>query len=312
MSSKTPFFLIAAERSGTTLLRLMLDGHPEVSWLNEFEYSVDCIRSSDSWPDLEEYGKWLETHRIFQSSGLMVRKDLDYPSLMQDFLDQKTLPETTVTGATCHRHYDRLLRLFPGAKLIYMYRDPRDVARSNIGMGWAGNVWFGVDRWIEAEELWGRLKKSLDEKRYLEICYEDLIANAEQELHELAAFLGLSYHPGMLSYPDYTSYSVPDPGLVGQWKKKAGQKEISLIEYKAEKSMKTRGYQLANSPCRPPSPMEKIWLALENRYKRIRFRQKRFGFLLFSAEFIARRLKIQALAKKLKLRMNEVEKLHLK
>lgn len=36
-----PIFLVGAERSGTTVLRLMLDHHPQIAWCNEFEYVVD-------------------------------------------------------------------------------------------------------------------------------------------------------------------------------------------------------------------------------------------------------------------------------
>ena len=38
-----PFFLVGSERSGTTLLRLMLDHHTQLSWCNEFEYAVDLV-----------------------------------------------------------------------------------------------------------------------------------------------------------------------------------------------------------------------------------------------------------------------------
>ncbi|MGL5077751.1 MAG: sulfotransferase, partial [Waterburya sp.] len=37
---KQPIFLVGAERSGTTLLRLMLDNHPQLAWCYEFEYAV--------------------------------------------------------------------------------------------------------------------------------------------------------------------------------------------------------------------------------------------------------------------------------
>lgn len=49
-----PVFLVGAERSGKTLLRLMLEHHPDISWLNEFEYSVDLVSDQGEYPSLSE------------------------------------------------------------------------------------------------------------------------------------------------------------------------------------------------------------------------------------------------------------------
>ena len=80
-----PYFLIGAERSGTTLLRLMLDGHPLISWTHEFEYAVDQVISPNSWPDMSSYIDWLATDRIFLSTGFCIDRSLDYPSLIKSF-----------------------------------------------------------------------------------------------------------------------------------------------------------------------------------------------------------------------------------
>lgn len=45
-----PVFLVGAERSGTTVLRLMLDHHPQIAFNNEFEYAVDLVSDEGKWP----------------------------------------------------------------------------------------------------------------------------------------------------------------------------------------------------------------------------------------------------------------------
>ncbi|MGB3558270.1 MAG: sulfotransferase, partial [Geitlerinemataceae cyanobacterium] len=50
-----PILLVGAERSGTTMLRLMLSHHPEIAWCNEFEYSVDLISDTQEFPKLDRY-----------------------------------------------------------------------------------------------------------------------------------------------------------------------------------------------------------------------------------------------------------------
>ena len=69
-----PFFLVGAERSGTTLLRLMLSHHPQIAWCQEFEYVVDKISPTGEFPLLTEYNELLESHRIFQDSGFVINK----------------------------------------------------------------------------------------------------------------------------------------------------------------------------------------------------------------------------------------------
>ena len=65
-----PVFLVASERSGTTLMRLMLDGHPDITWCHEFSYVVGLMADDGSPPDLNTYHDYLEVDRVFQSAGV--------------------------------------------------------------------------------------------------------------------------------------------------------------------------------------------------------------------------------------------------
>src|SRR5690606_8737994 len=73
-----PTFLVGAERSGTTLLRLMLDHHPQIAWCSEFEYAVDQMRddADPPWPEIRRYRTYLATHRIFRAHGFRVDERL--------------------------------------------------------------------------------------------------------------------------------------------------------------------------------------------------------------------------------------------
>src|SRR4030095_2960604 len=98
--------------------------------------------------------------------ALEVDRSLDYPGLMKSFVSQYgRRSRKPIHGATCHKHFDRLLRIWPRARFVHLMRDGRDVARSCIGMGWSGNVWCGAQRWIDAEELWAGLAERIDPAR---------------------------------------------------------------------------------------------------------------------------------------------------
>lgn len=293
-----PIFLVGAERSGTTLLRLMLDHHPEICWCNEFEYAVDRIAPNGEFPQLEDYHQWLETDRIFQeNTKFTVDPKLDYPHLVDSFLRQLlVLRGKPIVGATVHRHYDLLLHVWPDAKFIKIVRDGRDVARSCIGMNWAGNVWTGVDRWIEAEELWVSLAQSLPEDRYLEVRYEeDAIVRPEATLKRICEFIGVTYDAAMLSYPEDTTYSLPDPTLVYQWKKKLSEREIQLLEARIGNMLAERGYELSGLPILEVSPQEARKLRQQGYWLKVRERIRRRGFFLLAMDYIARRLHLKSL-----------------
>ena len=71
-------FLVGAERSGTTLLRYMLNSHPRLAWRNEFEYSIDPVSDEGEWPPMDKYYEWLSNHRVFHGAKLPIDHDLDY------------------------------------------------------------------------------------------------------------------------------------------------------------------------------------------------------------------------------------------
>lgn len=308
-----PLFLVGAERSGTTLLRLMLNSHPKIKWCGEFEFVVDLVTEKGQWPDLECYYKWLETHRIFLKQNFLIDPKLDYPSLVKSFLDQERHRTNKLfVGATVHRHFDHLLRIWSGARFVHIVRDPRDVARSCIARGWAGNTWVGIDRWLHAEQLWEQLKAQLAPDQYCEVQYEALVKDPESVLSRLCEFIGTPYDSAMLRYPEYTTYSAPDTSAIYQWKKKMKAREVQLVEAQAAKLLVKRGYELSGLPLVKVSALEKLMLHLQNRWLCAQFRLKRFGGSLFLSDFLSRRLGLKKWQKHVRLKLNQIEQARLK
>jgi len=310
---RKPIFLVGAERSGTTVLRLMLDHHPQIAWCQEFEYVVDQIPESNGWPQLEEYYEWLETHRIFQATGFVIDRSLNYPQLVNSFLCQKRdSTGKSLVGATVHRHFDKLVRIWPNARFIHIIRDGRDVGRSGIRMGWAGNVWTGVERWIEAEGLWVQFSQKLPAEQQIELTYEELISDPVNTLNRLCNFIDIPYDPAMLSYPQKTTYDFPDSSLIAQWKRKMSAREIQLVESRISSMLVERGYQLSGLPLLTVTSAMEQRLKLQNWWSRIQFRFQRFGLILFLSDYLSRKFGIRQWQKRVKLQINAIEKAYLK
>ena len=308
-----PVFLVGAERSGTTVLRLMLDRHPQLAWCNEFEYVVDFLSDDGSYPKLNDYYDWLETHRIFQATGFVIDRSLSYPQLVNSFLCQKREREGKVlVGATVHRHFDRLLNIWPDARFIHIVRDGRDVARSCIGMGWAGNVWTGVERWLETECLWDKLCQTIPTEKRIEVTYEDLISDPVNTLRHLCDFIGIPYESVMLSYPQITTYDLPDPSFIGQWRRKLSEREIQLVESRIAHKLVERGYELSGLAMLSVNSLMIQRLRLQNWWTRVQFRIKRNGLALFILDYLSRRLGLNLWQKRIQLKINAIEASYLK
>src|SRR5258708_26901281 len=84
-----PLFLVGSERSGTPLLRLMLNSHPQLAWNEEFEYVVDFLPAEQDWPPIDAYHRYLAHDFVFASSKFSVDTALSYPQLVNSFLLQK-------------------------------------------------------------------------------------------------------------------------------------------------------------------------------------------------------------------------------
>lgn len=306
-------FLIGSLRSGTTMLRLMIDHHPDITFPGEFGYVAPMVSDEGDFPDLEAYYDFLESNRGFLEDRLIINKDLDFPRLCHSFLTQRRKnSETRFIGSTVHHHFNRLAFIWPKARYIRIIRDGRDVARSFIQMGWAGNVWKGVEHWIDSERQWRTFKNNLSSDSWIEIKYEDLLENPEDELTRLCTFIGVPFKQDMLSYPQKTTYSSPDPSFAYQWKSKQSQKEIRLLESRIGTMLNELGYESSGLPSIDVTPFMAVKLKLQNKIYCWRFEIKRYGLTLCLQEKFARRLGLKRWHKQISSRKDKITLQYLK
>lgn len=308
-----PVFLVGSERSGSTLLRLMLDHHPRLAFFFEFEYAVEFMPEFNGWPNLEDYYRELESNRIFLAGSLEIVRGLDYPQLIDDFLRQKRDRDgKPLVGAVVHRHFDRLLRIWPDARFIHLIRDGRDVGRSYIEMGWAGNMYTAVDGWIMAEQLWSKLSQIVPEERKIDVHYEGLATETVPTLTRICEFIGVSYDSAMLDYSTHSTYEPPSPKFVGTWRRKLSPHEVQLAEMKCGSMLTERGYELSGYPPLQVTPWMDMQLKGQDRWYRAMFRRKRFGTTLFLADLATRRLHLDGWHLRVRKRLNAIEEKYLK
>jgi hypothetical protein len=204
-------FIVGVGRSGTTLLRLMLDAHPDLAIppethfipqlfqennINREEF-INIISNTHTWADFrinkKDLQMSLESVRPFSVGG-GVR--MFYQLYAQKFNAKYYGDKTPLYLSSM----SLIQRNLPEARFIHLIRDGRDVAMSYRGL------WFGPGDDIRmAARLWkdriyeGRLQAN-SLKYYHEIRFEDLVANTESVLREICEFIELPYSPHMLDY----------------------------------------------------------------------------------------------------------------
>jgi hypothetical protein len=291
-------------RSGTTMLRLMLDAHPDLVCPGEADFLVDFLVK-------DPQGQWrydiegLARNRIFQSSRARL-PDIDEagPAFRQMTADLMGDDEGTLV-IVIHRRLERLLDICPDLAVLHMVRDPRDVARSAIGMGWAGTVFYGADTWLTTEREWQRVSNRLAPYQSLTMYYEHLVREPKVALAEISRFVGLDYSPAMMEYVETSSFDRPDPTLAEQWRRKQSEREVALVEYRVGSLLKERGYSPSGQPKIVPGPLMRIALWIQNKKGIWSWRIRRHGWVDPILSAIARRLRLPFIARNATLRMRQ-------
>lgn len=256
------FILYGALRSGTTMVRLMLANHPALSCVGETDFLFDHLR-----PDGRDWRydrERLALDRVYRQGKLRAPDDLDGVPALEDMIDQMRREKPGAHPVlVLHRHAERALSLLPHAKVVHLLRDPRDVARSVIGMGWAGNVHQGVGLWMNTEDGWKDATSQRDVVAHA-VRFEELVANPDDALRRICAFLGLPFDPAMLAYDATSTYDKPDARLAFQWKRKLSPRDVRRVEARLGPRLAAAGYAPSGLPPLRLSRAERAWLQAQN------------------------------------------------
>lgn len=309
-----PMFIVGAQRSGTTLLRLMLHGHPNLHIPSELGFLVKHLNMDRSTPAVEEFRSQLSSDRLFRATGQAVPQANSYQACLHSIFPTPPLEEPQVhfCGGVIHDRFAELIRWWPDAKFIYLTRDPRDVARSVIQMGWDGNCWYGVDRWIAAVDEAVQLEGQIESSNWHQLSYEELVSSPVEQLTSICSFLDLSWNDGLLAYPATTTYQSPSVEAAFRWKTKATDTEVALVEAKVGSRLSQSGYESSGIQSLSVGPFKRFFLRVQNRLVRIRFRLTRYGFWNVAMAAFTTRFGPRKVATRFLLNMQQIDDLLMK
>jgi hypothetical protein len=193
LDADRPIFIVGCQRSGTTMLRLMLDSHSRISCGPETRFLEDLERIvGPDWKRLSQFGftqdEWLQRLRTF------------FGGIQGDYARSRGKARWADKSPRYALHIPFLSRLFPDAQFVHVIRDGRDVAVSHRKrFGYWSSVKSSVKwpRYIEAARSAGA---DLPPDRYHEVRYDQLVADSEKVLRELLAWLGEEWEPAILDF----------------------------------------------------------------------------------------------------------------
>jgi hypothetical protein len=207
-------FIVGVGRSGTTLLRMMLDAHsqlaipPETHFIPDVvnacqhaerpsvELFIERILKSRFWPDFhldpDQFRARIGGIQPFEiGAGLRV-----FYQLYAGRFSKHRWGDKTPTYLTQMR---LIAGILSEACFIHLIRDGRDVMLS------VRNLWFGPQSIKEAAKTWveriqSARKQAAQLPNYLEVRYEDLVLDTEPTLKKICTFIDLPWEPRMLDY----------------------------------------------------------------------------------------------------------------
>lgn len=288
-----PFFVVGAQRSGTTMLRLMLNSHPDLfvpfesGFITDFHAKLHAYGDLRDQKNIQELLSDISDHPmvkrgklISDAKAILACNPRSYPELVNAIFTVEMLSKGKRRWGDKTPGYvtdlDIISRIFPGCLVIHTIRDGRDVALSNRTLNW------GIHNLPRAAEDWrwktvlGRKMGSMLGANYLEVKYEDLVLNTEAILLKICDFLQVRYDDTMLSYHktggkempaesmQWHSNSVraPDPSLAQAWKRKMSPADRVIFEQIAGKELAEFGYELERFPQTYRSRIKSIYYAV--------------------------------------------------
>jgi hypothetical protein len=290
--------------SGTTLLRSILNSHPDISVKNEMPLILKALSeapreltadaASDLLDALEKDDLYKNFSNLQDLRADLLKAKAEHPA--------KTYPIELIYALALdglsYRWYgnktpqyteqmDILLKVFPDTKVILIVRDVRDIALS-YRKKWGRDVYLCSAKWAQRMRQGRKQIESLPQGQGMVMRYEDLVADPEKHARELCEFLGLPFSATMLEHNKYDKdkpkgkRELNDRPIavdhVAKWKKEFSDKELARIEAVAYNTMVSFGYpperataqiNLSKS-ARIAGELKNLWsqVAVGNRYNK--------------------------------------------
>lgn len=177
-SGGPPIFIMGTQRSGTTLMRLILDSHDHIAigFETGFMRAVQSIKEIPDW----KYGK--EWYRRYGMDEADINRRINefYSGIFGDYARAQGKVRWGEKTPLNLRHMAEMAEIFPDAKFIGMVRHVGAVVASMLR--WNNTFEGAVDYWVTGNTRLHSAAGGLGPERFLLCRYEDLVADPRSTL----------------------------------------------------------------------------------------------------------------------------------
>ncbi len=281
---QSPIFIIGTERSGTNLLRLILNSHSNIAIphpphimknfskleplygdLNLDLHFKRLIKDVVTMVELHPY-PWeikLDRERIFRETPERNLINIFF-AIYNQYLESTHKKRWGCKSTFMIYHVALVRRYCPQAKFLYMVRDGRDVAASakkSIFNRYC--VYYAAQLWKKEQQIGISWLNKLPANDIFLLKYEDLLAAPKDVIRSLCSFLDEPFENGMLDFST-TEEARKSGGISAAWKntskpimsdnkgkfnKELSKKEIALFEAIAGQELVYFSYALTAPSC---------------------------------------------------------------
>ncbi len=256
------------------MLQQALNRHPQIIIPPETGYFVDVLPHSRTGQAQHLRAINADLKLDLPMPERRIRTDRDaiagYVALETAYANKLGRTNAEYFGDKSPRHLlvlPRIVRLFPTAKFLLIYRDGRDVALSLSKVPWGPKdlyvnfaIWLRFYRW----QRWAQSQPDLD------LCcikYEAFVNDPEQALRRIASHLDLDYEDAMVSRTGNVegiakrelgwkgrATETITPQRIGQWQTELDESQLRRLERWGRQPLAGLGYELTTGGKHPLPP----------------------------------------------------------
>ncbi len=256
---KAPIFIGGAGRSGTSLLRTILNAHSRIAIGAEFKVTPMIAQF---WRQLSQHREHLQEYFFVEQDDINAAVGDLIQSLLHKFHEHSGKPRLGEKTPNNVMVFPQLHGIFPKSPLLHIIRDGRDVVRSLLQQNWQSRTngdpvaiiqdpEAATAYWkkaVTAGQRAAQQSKTL-RQRHLEIRYEDLVTEPENIVRQVLDHIGEPWEPEVLCFHEKDDPSVYEnihrpisDASVGKWKSELTSDQKSILKRMAGDLLIDLGY----------------------------------------------------------------------